>query len=75
MSAQDGAEPNSIPCAECGHVWFTGERSHRWAEEPVAGQPRSRVLCALCADQLELDASGRESAGPRSLPAWSERER
>jgi hypothetical protein len=72
MSAPEGTGPNSIPCAECGHVWFTGERSHRWAGEPVAGQPRSRVLCALCASQLELDASGQADAAPRSLPPWSD---
>ncbi len=43
--------PNSLPCADCGHVWSAGERRHEYdhykgyaAENHLAVQP----VCTLC---------------------------
>jgi hypothetical protein len=42
--------PNSISCADCGHVWFEGERRHQYVDEAgeVSEQDGADVVCILC---------------------------
>ncbi len=35
------ADPNTRPCADCGHVWFAGERGHVYVGD-------DEVVCILC---------------------------
>jgi hypothetical protein len=35
------ADPNTRPCADCGHVWFAGERRHVYVGD-------DEVVCILC---------------------------
>lgn len=42
--------PNTTPCADCGHVWFAGERQHLYVEvcdQPAAAE-EEEVICVLC---------------------------
>jgi hypothetical protein len=47
--------PNTIPCSQCGHVWFEGERRHHYVDDNGEDtiEDGARVLCALCAKQEE----------------------
>jgi hypothetical protein len=42
--------PNSVPCADCGHVWFEGERRHEYADDAgtVTIDDGADAVCALC---------------------------
>jgi hypothetical protein len=60
--AGDGLpDPDASPCADCGHVWFEGERHH----EHVTGLPppgfrtgRVEVVCVPCRQQRERRPPG-----------------
>lgn len=41
------ADPNTRPCADCGHVWFAGERKHVYVADGAADE-RDEVICVLC---------------------------
>ncbi|HEY5197187.1 MAG TPA: hypothetical protein VIJ51_09195 [Solirubrobacteraceae bacterium] len=48
------ADPSSLPCVDCGHVWFDGERRHEYVPAPPppgfrTGGDRVEVVCVLCA--------------------------
>ena len=44
------SHPNTVPCEDCGHVWFAGERRHEYAD--AAGEitidDDGEVVCRLC---------------------------
>jgi hypothetical protein len=46
---------NKVPCMDCGHVWFEGERRHHYVDD--AGKETiesgARVLCTLCMQQRD----------------------
>lgn len=51
VAAGRRAHPNSLPCADCGHIWIEGERRHEYdhhlgyaAEHHLAVEP----VCTLC---------------------------
>jgi hypothetical protein len=53
-------DPSTRPCADCGHVWFDGERRHEY----VIGPPppgfrngRVEVVCVLCRRQRRRAAA------------------
>ncbi|MEJ7796922.1 MAG: hypothetical protein WKF42_00380 [Solirubrobacteraceae bacterium] len=41
---------NTLPCADCGHVWFEGERRHEYvdAEGEVTTEDGADAVCVLC---------------------------
>ncbi|MHB8659457.1 MAG: hypothetical protein ACYC91_16200 [Solirubrobacteraceae bacterium] len=45
---QAGPDPNVEPCADCGHVWFAGERQHEYFRGSPELPDETLVLCALC---------------------------
>ena len=42
--------PNAMPCEDCGHVWFEGERRHEYVdgEGEVTIEDDGEVVCRLC---------------------------
>jgi hypothetical protein len=42
--------PNSVPCEDCGHVWFEGERRHDYVEADgaITIEDGADVACTLC---------------------------
>jgi hypothetical protein len=51
----DWPDPNSLPCDECGHVWFPGQRQHGYiVVDEAGGYEDAEVLCALCRHQRLL---------------------
>lgn len=42
--------PNSLPCEDCGHVWFEGERRHYYADAAGAAtiEDGADAVCTLC---------------------------
>lgn len=57
-------EPNTLPCADCGHVWFAGERRHAHFAHGSGDPARGVVLCVLCLQKRELghaDSTSQES--------------
>jgi hypothetical protein len=42
--------PNTVPCTDCGHVWFEGERRHQYVGEDgeVSEHDDAVVVCILC---------------------------
>jgi hypothetical protein len=50
-------DPNSRRCADCGHVWFAGERRHVYVPpggELPEGPERVEVLCIMCLREREF---------------------
>jgi hypothetical protein len=53
-------DPNLRRCADCGHVWFVGERRHVYVApggEVPAAPEGAEVLCILCLRERELGAA------------------
>ncbi|MBA3745957.1 MAG: hypothetical protein H0W96_00460 [Solirubrobacterales bacterium] len=53
MNAGDGFQrphPNTQRCADCGHVWFEGERRHEYAGESgeISVEDDAEAVCRLC---------------------------
>jgi hypothetical protein len=48
--------PNEQPCADCGHVWFAGERRHEYLDHHDGDHDDVEVLCVLCRRQRGLHA-------------------
>ena len=44
----DWPHPNTRPCADCGHVWFRGERRHEYLDHEGERPEDVEVLCVLC---------------------------
>lgn len=42
--------PNTVPCEDCGHVWFAGERRHEYADAAgeITIENDGGVVCRLC---------------------------
>jgi hypothetical protein len=42
--------PNTMPCADCGHVWFEGERRHEYVDAAgtVTIEDDAEAVCVLC---------------------------
>jgi hypothetical protein len=55
----DSADPNELPCAACGHVWFAGERRHQWCDPEPGAPGEAQVLCALCLRQRRISPAER----------------
>lgn len=59
MTAAPSREPhpNSRPCADCGHVWFAGERQHVVfaRDQPAGPAAGDEVICVLCQRVRERD--------------------
>jgi hypothetical protein len=63
MTESGPPDPSSLPCVDCGHVWFEGERRHECVPAPpppgfrtAAG--RVEVVCVLCRRQRERRSAG-----------------
>lgn len=45
--------PNTLPCSDCGHVWFEGERRHHYVggsgEDSI--EDGAEIVCTLCKQQ------------------------
>jgi len=39
-------DANTRPCADCGHVWFAGERKHVYVDSSTGDD--DEVICVLC---------------------------
>jgi hypothetical protein len=50
----DWPHPNTRPCADCGHVWFAGERRHEYLDHGAERHEDVEVLCVLCRQQRGL---------------------
>ncbi len=50
-------DPNERVCDDCGHVWFSGERRHEYADVQAAEPEESDVVCVLCRRQRERPRS------------------
>lgn len=49
-------EPNSLPCADCGHVWTEGERRHEYDHHQgydAAHQLDVQSVCTTCHHKRE----------------------
>ncbi len=56
----DLPDPSTRPCADCGHVWFDGERRHEYVHGPPPPGFRSgrvEVVCVLCRRQRRRQAA------------------
>jgi hypothetical protein len=42
--------PNTVPCSDCGHIWFEGERRHQYVGDDgeVSEDDDADVVCILC---------------------------
>jgi len=42
--------PNTLPCDDCGHIWFEGERRHQYVgpDGEVTDADDADVVCLLC---------------------------
>ena len=42
--------PNTLPCVDCGHIWFEGERRHEYADAIgiVTIEDGAVPVCQLC---------------------------
>jgi hypothetical protein len=42
--------PNTLNCADCGHVWFEGERRHQYVDAAgeVSIEADADAVCILC---------------------------
>jgi hypothetical protein len=56
-------DPHDSPCADCGHVWFAGERHHVYANVAAASPEDAEVVCVLCRRQRERPRSDTRWAG------------
>ena len=54
LRPDDRPDPNTLPCHECGHVWFPGERRHVYLADDAQRPADAVVLCALCRRQRQL---------------------
>jgi hypothetical protein len=64
-------DPNERDCDACGHVWFAGERRHRYLAEPSTGRAAdAQVLCELCYRQRLVAEDGENESPPASRWAW-----
>lgn len=50
----DWPHPNTRPCDDCGHVWFTRERRHEYIDHDAQRHEDVEVLCVLCRQQRGL---------------------
>lgn len=58
-SEESQPHPDNRPCADCGHVWFAGERKHVYVDSSTGGD--GEVICVLCQRVRER---------PRPEPDW-----
>jgi hypothetical protein len=42
--------PNTVPCVDCGHIWFEGERRHHYVDGDgaISDHDDAFVVCILC---------------------------
>jgi len=42
--------PNTLKCADCGHIWFEGERRHQYVDAvgEVTVEDDADAICILC---------------------------
>ena len=66
----DRPDPSTLPCDECGHVWFPGERRHVYLAEDAERPEEAAVLCTLCRRQRGLGPPEPDPAG--RLGSWSQ---
>ena len=64
----DRPDPNTLPCDDCGHVWFPGERRHAYVDHDTARPEDAEVLCALCGKQRALRPAQPDAETP--LRPW-----
>jgi len=59
-SQEPQPHPNTQPCADCGHVWFAGERQHVYVDvgDQAVGED-DEVICVLCQRVRERSHSER----------------
>jgi len=57
----DWPDPGTRPCADCGHVYFAGERRHEYLDHSAARHEDVEVLCVLCRRQRGLPQTERRS--------------
>jgi len=53
----EAVSANASPCANCGHVWFPGQRPHVFVDERneiVEDGDGALVLCNLCRHQRAM---------------------
>ena len=50
----DWPHPNERACADCGHIWFAGERRHEYLDHTADSAADVTVLCVLCRRQRGL---------------------
>ncbi len=57
--------PNSVPCEDCGHVWFEGERRHEYvnAGGEITIDDGGEVVCRLCRVKRGRPRTGDEDSG------------
>ena len=56
-------DPDDRTCADCGHVWFAGERHHVYADVEAANAEDADVVCVLCRNQRQRPRSDTRWAG------------
>ena len=67
----DRPDPSTLPCDDCGHVWFPGERRHVYLAEDAERPGQVAVLCTLCRRQRVLRPPDPDRA--HGLGSWSRR--
>jgi len=58
----DWPHPNDRPCANCGHIWFRGERPHEYLDHTTERPEDVEVLCKLCRQQRGLPRAAPEDS-------------
>ena len=60
--------PNTLPCADCGHVWFEGERRHQYVEQDgtITIEQDADVVCQLCHVKRRRPTGAEQEGGTKS---------
>ncbi len=73
MTAPTPAGPDDTPCADCGHVWFAGERRHVRVDgrgQAAADDADGDVVCLLCQGARARAATHGEDEPSASRWTW-----
>lgn len=59
---QPRPHPNTLPCTDCGHVWFEGERRHQYvtADGAITIEEDGEPVCQLCHVKRQRHIDGGE---------------
>ena len=62
--------PNTLNCADCGHVWFESERRHQYVDEAgeISVEEGADAVCMLCHQRRRRGAP--DDGGGEGVRYW-----